>query len=322
VIVSDFPKRPGDGLTTTQRALARPAFGALGIATSDLARPAQPERKGPARAAVGLLLASHPMPCLTVTAVITALAAASGRGAGGAVLVAAAILTGHLSVGWSNDRIDLARDIAAGRTDKPLIDGTVSPRTVSIAATTAVVLCIPLSLANGLAAGAMHLIGVGAAWTYNFGVKRTWLSPLPYAIGFGLLPAFVTLALPGHPWPQPWATAAAALLGVGAHASNVLPDIEDDLGMGVRGLPQLLGPGLSRLAAAGSLLIASLLLVFGPEGSVGVVGWVGLGVCCALALVVALISRFRPTSRLPFMATLGLAVLDVALLLLRGGKLT
>jgi 4-hydroxybenzoate polyprenyltransferase len=267
-------------------------------------------------------MACHPAPSAAVTAVITALAAASGRGGAGTALVAATILSGQLSVGWSNDRIDLARDLAAGRADKPIANGTVAPRTVAIAAGCALALCVPLSLANGLAAGAAHLIGVAAAWSYNLGVKRTKLSPLPYAVAFGLLPAFITLALPGHPWPQPWALAAGALLGVGAHAANVLPDIEDDLGAGVRGLPQLLGPDRSRLAAAASLLTASLLLVFGPAGTVGPVGWAGLAASGALALTVASISRIRPASRLPFLATLGLAVLDVALLLLHGGKLT
>jgi 4-hydroxybenzoate polyprenyltransferase len=267
-------------------------------------------------------MACHPAPSVAVTAVITVLAAASGRGGAGTVLVAATILSGQLSVGWSNDRIDLARDLAAGRKDKPIAAGAVAPRTVAVAAGCALALCVPLSLANGLAAGAAHLIGVAAAWSYNLGVKRTKLSPLPYAVAFGLLPAFITLALPGHPWPQPWAIAAGALLGVGAHAANVLPDIEDDLGAGVRGLPQLLGPDRSRLAAAASLLIASLLLVFGPAGAVGPVGWAGLAASCALALTVASISRIRPASRLPFLATLGLALLDVALLLLRGGKLT
>jgi len=232
------------------------------------------------------------------------------------------VLSGHLSVGWSNDRIDLARDIATGRSDKPLVAGTVSPRVVAIAAGCALALCVPLSLANGLLAGAAHLTGVAAAWWYNLGLKRTWFSPLPYAIGFGLLPAFVTLALPGHPWPPAWAIAAGALLGVGAHATNVLPDIDGDLDTGICGLPQRLGQRSARVLAALALLTASALLVLGPAGPIDAAGWTGLAVTCVLALIVVLPLRSDPRSRVPFLATLGLALLDVALLLLRGGSLT
>jgi 4-hydroxybenzoate polyprenyltransferase len=253
--------------------------------------------------------------------VITALAAASGRGAAGSVLVALSVLAGQLSVGWSNDRVDLRRDLATGRDDKPLVSGAVHPRTVAVAAGCALALCVPLSLANGLLAGTVHLVGVAAAWSYNLGVKRTALSPLPYAVGFGLLPAFVTLGLPGHPWPPAWAVAAGALLGMGAHAANVLPDIDGDLDTGVRGLPQRLGSRRTRALAALALLAASVLLVLGPAGPIGVAGWTGLGATGVLALTVGLPPRSGPHSRLPFLATLGLALLDVALLLLRGSSL-
>ena len=268
-----------------------------------------------------LAASCHPAPSLAVTLVITVLASSAGRGVGGCALVAAAVMTGQSSVGWSNDRIDVRRDVAAGRGDKPLAAGAVGPGAVSLAAALAVAACVPLSLANGWAAGTVHLVGVAVAWAYNLGIKRTRFSPLPYALAFGLLPAFVTLALPGTPWPGRWALAAGALLGVGAHFANVLPDIEDDLGAGVRGLPQRLGARRSRIAAAVSLAAASLFLVLGPAGRVGAAGWAGLALSGALACAVPLASR-GPRSRLPFLATLGLAVLDVALLLLRGGRLT
>lgn len=276
---------------------------------------------GAGRRVLALIGSCHPAPCATITAVVTALAVASGRGAAGSVLVALTILSGQVSVGWCNDRVDMARDIAHNRKDKPLASGVLRPGAVTAAAVCALVLCVPLSLANGLLAGTVHLVGIAAAWAYNLGLKGTRFSPLPYAIGFGILPAFVTLALPGHPWPPAWATAAGALLGVGAHAANVLPDIDDDLESGIRGLPQRTGQRWARVMAAVSLLTASVLLVLGPPGRIGVAGWVGLGVTGALALVVALPLQADPRSRIPFLATLGLAVLDVSLLLLRGGKL-
>ncbi|BFV56434.1 UbiA family prenyltransferase [Kitasatospora sp. CMC57] len=272
----------------------------------------------PGQAAIALVRASHAPPTFAVTGVVAALAVGSGHDAPGAVLVVLAVLTGQLSIGWCNDLVDHRRDAATGRRDKPLVSGAVGRRTVVRAAGGALALCVLLSFANGRVAGPVHLAAVAAAWTYNLGVKRTVLSWLPYAVGFGLLPAFVTLALPGRPWPPLWAVAAGALLGTGAHAANVLPDIEDDLGTGVRGLPQRLGPLGARTLAAATLATASAVLVLGPPGPVGVTGWAGLLVTGALAFAVVLPPRSGPDSRLPFHAALGLAALDVALLLARG----
>ncbi|MGF1425407.1 UbiA family prenyltransferase [Kitasatospora sp. LaBMicrA B282] len=167
-------------------------------------------------------------------------------------------------------------------------------------------------------AGAAHLTGVAAAWGYNLGVKRTLASWLPYAVGFGLLPAFVTLGSPGQPWPPAWLIGAAALLGVGAHVTNVLPDIGADLASGVRGLPQCLGRRRALALAPLLLLAASALLVLGPPGPVGRVGWAALAVTGALSLAVVLPARSHPHSRLPFLATLAMAATAVALLLVRG----
>ena len=107
---------------------------------------------------------------------------------------------------------------------------------------------VPLSLLSGWFAGSLHLIAVASAWSYNLWLKTTVLSVLPYVVSFGLLPAFVTAGLPGHP-VYGWLVAAGALLGAGAHFANVLPDIDDDLSTGVRGLPHRLGATGSRVAA-------------------------------------------------------------------------
>ena len=157
------------------------------------------------------------------------------------ILVAVAFLSGRLLGEMVNDWIDAARDSAVGRQDKPVVSGSVTARTVRWAALTAAAATVPLSLLLGLAAGLAHLVAVAAAWAYNAGLKSTAWSWAPYALAFGLLPAVVVLALPGHPWPPAWAVAAGALLGVGAHLLNVLPDLDDDRSTGVRGFPHRLG---------------------------------------------------------------------------------
>ncbi|MFC5818028.1 UbiA family prenyltransferase [Nonomuraea harbinensis] len=217
------------------------------------------------RMIAGLARGCHPGPTVAVTALVTALAAAAGHGAAGCLLVGLAVLSGQLSIGWCNDAADAGRDVAAGRADKPVVDGTITPRALWIAAAVALACCVPLSFASGVLAGSAHLAGVLAAWAYDLGMKATLLSWAPYAVGFGVLPAFVTLGLPGEPWPAWWATAAAALLGVGAHLANVLPDLADDLVTGVRGWPQRLGAARLRALLPLPLLAATCLLAFGPS---------------------------------------------------------
>jgi len=165
------------------------------------------------------------------------------------------VLVGQLSVGWSNDYFDRDYDRRGNRLDKPIVTGAVSATVVQKAAVIAVVLCLPLSLLSGWRAAVVHLVAVAAAWGYNAGIKRTVLSVLPYLLAFGALPAFVTLGLDGHPWPQWWATLAAALLGAGAHFVNTVADAEVDAQTGVRGLPQMIGPVASVIV--GSLLMAA-----------------------------------------------------------------
>jgi 4-hydroxybenzoate polyprenyltransferase len=262
--------------------------------------------------AIGLVRACHPEPTVAVTAVATALAAAAGRGVAGSVAVAAAVLAGQLSVGWSNDLVDRDRDRLRGRAGKPIVAGLVSAATVRRGALIALTASVPLSFLSGWRAAVVHLIAVAGAWAYNLHLKATVLSVVPYVVAFGLLPAFVTLGLPGAPWPPWWALSAGALLGAGAHFANVVPDISDDLATGVRGLPQRLGRQASCRLAAVLLFAASLTLVVGP-GSVNPVTGIGLAVATVLAAVAGIRGSFR--------AVLVVALLNVALLLVRGSSL-
>jgi 4-hydroxybenzoate polyprenyltransferase len=271
--------------------------------------------------AVALARAAHLEPTAAVTVLATTVAAAAGRDLAGCVVVAAAVLSGQLSIGWCNDVVDARRDRAAGRLDKPLATGLVSVRTASVACGLAALACVPLSLASGLLAGLAHLVGVAGGWAYNLGMKRTVLSWLPYAVSFALLVAFLSLGLPGHPSPAGWALLAGGLFGVGAHCLNVVPDLDDDLAAGVRGLPHRLGERGAR--ALGALLLATgaAVVTFGPEGGVPAWAWVGLALAVALALLAAT-SGARAGSRLPFLLALGSAAVAVGLLVGRGSHLT
>lgn len=265
------------------------------------------------RSVTGLVRACHPEPVVAVTAVAAGLAVTAGRPPGGVALVAAAVLAGQLAVGWANDRLDAERDRAVGRTGKPLVAGAVGRMTVGVAAVLAAVACVPLSLATGLLPGAVHLAAVASALAYDLGLKATVASVLPYAVSFGLLPAFVLLTA-GTPPPW-WIVVAGALLGAGAHVANALPDLADDAATGVRGLPQRLGPRAGVVAALVPLLGALVVLVFAPPGAPHPIGPPFLAAACVVLAVGVLVGR-RAGSRALFRSVLATALLAVVLLVL------
>ena len=268
-----------------------------------------------------LIRACHPEPTVAVTAITTVLAASVGRGIRGSVLVALTVLVGQLSVGWSNDWIDASRDRSSLRADKPVVSGDVGRSTLRRAALLAAALCVPLSLANGVAAGVVHIVAVASAWSYNLGLKSTLLSWLPYAVSFGLLPVFVTLGLATPVVPPTWAIASGALLGIGAHLANVLPDIEHDRVQGVHGLPQRLGARRTRMVAPVPLALASLLLVFGPSGNPTLLAWIGLALVALLLGALVLDRHDASAPRRAFTVAIGIAVVDVVLFVLSGSTL-
>ncbi|GAB3036332.1 hypothetical protein GCM10011376_17430 [Nocardioides flavus (ex Wang et al. 2016)] len=253
-----------------------------------------------------LVAASHAGPALAVTVLTGLLAAAQGLAPATAVLVVAAVLTGQLTVGWSNDLLDRSRDRAAGRTDKPLAADGSPVTVVRVACGVAVVACAVLSLALGVAAGLVHLATVASAWAYNLGLKATAWSWVPYALSFGGLTAVVTLADgQAPPW---WWPVGAALLGVGAHLLNVLPDLADDAATGVRGLPHRLGPRRIAPVAAAVLVVASAVVLLGAAPPLALSLAAGAAVLVLAAVVVA------GSGRAPFVAAVGIALVDAVLL--------
>jgi protoheme IX farnesyltransferase len=270
--------------------------------------------------ALALLRSAHPEPGGAVTLAITLLAAGAGHRGWRLAAVAAAVAASQLSVGWVNDRLDAKRDRIAGRRDKPLVAGAVSGRAVAIAGLISTLAVPLLAMPLGVPATVAITVATLVALLYDWPLKSTVFSVLPYLIAFGLLPAFVVLARPGAPTPPVWLVAAGALLGGGAHFANVLPDLADDAATGVRGLPHRIGAAGSQAAAAALLLGATVTLVLGPPGPPS---WPGLAAGTAAAVVLPLgwyaarRTRGRPVAL--FRAVIVVALIDVLLLVLSGG---
>jgi 4-hydroxybenzoate polyprenyltransferase len=223
---------------------------------------------------VALARAGHPRQALLFAVVLGGSAAMAGRSLREVGLVAATAMVGQVLLGWHNDVVDEQRDRGHARSDKPLVQGYVERGTVTFAIALAVLLVVPLSIANGIVAGCTHLGVLALAMATNAGLlRRTRLSFLPWMATFGLLPAFLSYGGWGGEGnggpPTVEITVLAALLGVGVHVLRALPGLVDDNKDGFRSLPLklalrtgaprlLLLAGLYTAAVAAGILIAAL----------------------------------------------------------------
>lgn len=272
-------------------------------------------------APLALAKASHPFPSLAVTAAATLLAVGAGNGAATCVLVAAAVLAGQLSVGWSNDRIDVDRDRRVGHRGKPVAAGEVSLRAVDVAIAFAVVATVVLSLLLGWRAGAAHLIAVAVAWAYNGWFKRTWLSWLPYTVAFALLPAVATFALPDRPAPAGWIVAAAALLGTAVNFVNALPRLAGHPLSDVQGAPDRLGGHVSLLIGTGLMLASSVVVAALPPRAPDALSLAQLAVTVTGSAVGVVYFWPRAASRTPFYGLLVIAPVQLVAAVIVGHPL-
>lgn len=274
-----------------------------------------------ARTLADLARSCHPAPTVAVTAFTGILAGVAGNAPGRIALIAAAVLAGQLSIGWSNDRLDAGRDRVAGREDKPIAQHRLTLPTADRAIAFVVAATVVLSLALGWRAGLLHLAAVGCGWVYNVWLKSTWWSWLPYAAAFAALPVIATLALPERTFPGWWVVTAAALLGVSANLTNALPDLAGDVRAGIIGFPHRLGARASLTFAAVLLLAASGCVAFGPSGAPVVADWVGFAVILALVAVGLPLALRAPLSKASFYGIVAVVGIDLVLIIVAGDGL-
>ena len=198
---------------------------------------------------MGLLKASHFGPTLLVVA-ITCILSLTQFSIRDSIFIAFAILLGQFVVGWSNDLIDFPRDKAAGRIKKPLVAGTITEEALRISLGIALPSALIVSLLSplGVAGTAIHFIGLLSATAYNFKLKSTLLSVVPYIVSFGALPWAIYVAAGNT--PPTWIVLGFILFASAFHFLNVIKDLEADIDQKVMGLPQVLGQKKSIAMAA------------------------------------------------------------------------
>jgi 4-hydroxybenzoate polyprenyltransferase len=266
--------------------------------------------------AIALLKSTHPIPSFAVTSFTVLLAIGYGMPIEKLVLVGLGILFQQFSVGLSNDWLDYDRDKIVGRKDKPTVRFEVSAKLVRNASLVSAVIALVVATSLGwqvlLTMLAMLLVG----WSYNLGLKSNALSALPYAVGFGLVPIYVTLSLSTPQLPLWWVMLAAALLGVAGHFANALPDLIDDRVTGVRALPHILGQRVSALAISAAAALASLLVVTESTSLTPVLAWLGFGMTMALVITASVLALRPKPPRVIFHLLIAAAFVNVALLVL------
>lgn len=230
----------------------------------------------------GLALGCHPGPALAVTLIVTGLTLFAGADLTSAAGLALAVLVGQLSVGWANDATDASADLRAGRRDKPTVGLGIPADALWRAALAAVTAAAVLSLLLlGWWLGLLHMLAVLVAWAYNLRLKDTVLSPLPYAVAFGLVPVVALgVADPTRATPA-WAVVLGAAVGVGAHLANTVPDIDSDRAVGRGGIAVRLGSVATRVLTVACFAVAAGTVLVGlPDADTGLavvlLGQVGL----------------------------------------------
>lgn len=265
---------------------------------------------------LALVNSSHPIPCLAVALFSGLFGIGSGLPIETSSIIFAAVLLQQISVGLSNDWIDYKRDKAAGRTDKPTVNGLVKVAELRAGSLIAAGLALVVAFSMGLASGSLMILMLIVGWSYNLGMKLNWSSAVPYAIGFGTIPIFVGLSAPAPFWVQAWVVVVAALLGVSAHFANVLPDILEDKLTGVKALPHILGQRASALVISTTALVATVLVVTQSRHLDFTIALIGLVVTVVLVGLASLLS-LRPTPpRVVFPLLMLASLVNVVLLML------
>lgn len=256
---------------------------------------------------------AHPLPTIMNAGVAAGLTMVAGGRLEQASLAAITMLGVHTSIGALNDLLDRGSD--RGRAEKPLATGEVSERTARTVVASGA--AIGLGAASMLGALSLQLAALGAAlgYLYNAGLKRTWASFLPFAVGVAVIPLFAWSAADQTPTAHILFLSAAAIPGGSALAlQNALADFSLDVAAGMRSVVVRIGERASRIAAAvlhliawlivgtsgaaylpaqvigGALLTTGLVLGWMPSVMVRRRGWelsaVGLA-CCAFGLALS-----------------------------------
>jgi 4-hydroxybenzoate polyprenyltransferase len=205
----------------------------------------------------------HPAPALAVTGLSGVLGAILLAQAGQAPderlwLLVLAVAGSQVFTGATNDLADASRDLSAGRWEKPLAAGDLTPNLALWIASAG----LGTQLAASLSLGPLPLLlGLAASFSaaaYNLALSRTRLSPVPYLVSFGILPLWIAAGVGVELERVLPAVPLAAVFAAAAHLANTLRDFDVDAATGSRSLAQVIGRRRTHLLAVGCAAAAGL----------------------------------------------------------------
>lgn len=238
-------------------------------------RPAR--RRHPVRDALPVLLvrAAHPRQAVLTALALAVAALFAGRPTREVLLVLGTVLVGQIVLGWHNDLVDRERDARHERPGKPVADGRLDPGTLWFAVCCAVLVLVPLAVANGILAGSFYLASVLIGLLGNLPTRllRTGLlSWLPWAASFALYAPFLSYGgwggqAEGDP-PHLAMVGLAALAGVGVHHLCALWGLVADHEDGWTYLPLRIGLriGATRLLIVSLAFLAAVVVALALVG--------------------------------------------------------
>lgn len=253
-------------------------------------RPVWWDERSPGGRIRSLVFLGHPGPSLLVTVVFVGIAGLAGRSVPDATRVlqlVGTMLPIQLCIGVINDVVDLPAD-AVAQPYKPLVRGVLRRSTAAWIGLVLGAVGLSVAATINLATLGLGAAALGAGLAYDLGLRRIVLSWVPWWAGMAVLPLAAYASVGAIPGRLLILIPLSALVAVGLHLANALPDIDADRLAGVRSLPVTVGVGAARWAGPAVLAAAALLaLVFAiPLGQAGPLLFAGIAVLtCGLAAV-------------------------------------
>jgi 4-hydroxybenzoate polyprenyltransferase len=250
---------------------------------------------------------THPGPSLLVTAVAVAATLLLHRHPLPAITVAALVLVvlpAQLATGVLNDWAD-AVDDTVDKPFKPIARGAVGRRDALVIALVLLGVCLGAAGRWGLPYLLIALLGAGSGVVYDLWLKRSPASVLCWWGGFEAVVLLATTAAGagGALLSTPLSGAVAVALLV----SNATPDASGDQRAGALTLPVVLGPAGSRALMVGAFAVAA-----GYVGGAGAALHLGIGalVSAAALAVAAVVGALVPAGAMRRVGFATLALLS------------
>lgn len=177
------------------------------------------------------------------------------------LLVVGAHTAMQLAIAVFNDYYDRTLD-AAGKPEKPIPRGLVTPREALVIGSALIVLMGLLLLPLPPLAWLLSLLYLALGMAYNLGLKSTPLSGVVFALAMPLIHLYAFAGVGHIPPSLAWLVPLGFFMGVALNLANSLPDLETDAASRARTLAVALGLERSFLLGNALLVLSALLILF------------------------------------------------------------